>query len=121
MLLNNISKTIGTTLLLFGLIGTNVFADTITEYSTNIIKAEENHIEIVKTLYNAYNIPLPNINDKIFIKLPDSINYALDEDIKTEIANIAMYDSLLKEDLPTNISLAFETLKRDSESHFINF
>jgi len=163
MSINNISKTIGTTLLLMSLLGSNVFANTtdygaigasknesysleeMLEYAiedeylayaeyeliinelnasrpfTNIIKAEQAHIEIVETLYKAYNIPLPDINPSIYITLPDSINDALDEGIKAEIANIAMYESFLKEDLPNDIRLAFETLKRASESHLAAF
>ena len=149
MSINNFSKTIGTSLLLMSLVGSSVFANTadydiiganensnytINEYLTyieyesnasrpisNIIKAGQSHIEIVETLYKAYNIPLPNMNSKTHITLPDSINNILEEEIKIKIANIAMYESFLKEDLPTNLSLAFETLKRDSEFHLTTF
>ncbi len=88
---------------------------------TNIIKAEKAHIEIVETLFKAYDLPLPEIDASSYIILPDSINDALEEGVKAEIANIAMYEAFLKEDLPEDIKLAFENLKRASEFHLAAF
>ncbi len=88
---------------------------------TNIIKAEEKHIEEVEMLYNAYDIEIPEIDASENIILPNSIEEALDAGVNAEIENIAMYEKFLAQDIPDDIREVFENLKKGSQSHLAAF
>ncbi|WP_461207710.1 hypothetical protein [Clostridium sp. DL1XJH146] len=88
---------------------------------TNIIKAEEKHIEEVEILYDAYDMEIPEVDASEHIILPNSIEEALYAGVDAEIENIAMYEKFLSQDIPDDIREVFVALKEASESHLAAF
>lgn len=88
---------------------------------TNIIKAEETHIKMVEGLYAAYGLELPIVDPSDYLATPESIEAALGAGVDAEIANIAMYETFLKQELPDDVREVFEYLKKASESHLDAF
>ncbi|HKL12197.1 MAG TPA: DUF2202 domain-containing protein [Halanaerobiales bacterium] len=88
---------------------------------SNIIKAEEYHIELLKTLFAEYDVDLPDDTASEHVVLPEDNEAALQTGVKAEIANIEMYEVFLKEDIPEDIAEVFEELKRGSENHLRAF
>lgn len=88
---------------------------------TNIIKAEETHIKLVEALYSDYDLALPSVDPSTYIALPESIEAALATGVEAEIANIAMYEIFLSQELPDDVREAFEYLQKASESHLAAF
>lgn len=85
---------------------------------TRIIKAEEQHIELIKNLYKKYG-KFPKINSKI--NIPNSLEEAYKLGIKAEKENIIMYEKFLAQSLPDDVKLTFTTLKNGAESHLRSF
>lgn len=88
---------------------------------TNIIKSEETHIAMLKPLFEAHDIALPEDNASEHVVLPESIDAALEIGVQAEIDNIAMYERFLSQDLPEDVESAFQRLKAASESHLKAF
>ena len=84
---------------------------------SNIIRAEEHHIEMLEEIYATYgyDIPLDSAIDHVVI--PDSTQDAMQMGVTAEINNIAMYDDFLKSDLPDDIRDTFEALRDASIKH----
>lgn len=88
---------------------------------TNIIKAEETHIQLVEGLYETYGIAIPTVDPSLYTAVPESIEAALEAGVAAEISNIAMYEQFLEQDLPDDVRIVFEYLKNGSESHLAAF
>ncbi len=88
---------------------------------SNIIKAEEYHISLIKPLFEKYDFYLAEDSSEEYVVLPESIAAAFQTGIDAEIANIEMYDRFLEEDLPEDVRTVFEELKRGSENHLRAF
>jgi hypothetical protein len=88
---------------------------------TNIIKAEETHIELLKPLFEAYDIPIPSDTSNDHLVIPSELEAVYEIGVQAEIDNIAMYESFLSEDLPDDVRSAFESLMAASESHLNAF
>lgn len=88
---------------------------------TNIIKAEETHIELLIPLFSQYGYTLVEDTSKDHLIVPASITEALETGVQAEIDNIAMYESFLNLDLPDDVRVVFETLKNASVSHLSAF
>ncbi len=86
---------------------------------TNIVKAEKNHIDHLEQLFEDYGYVIPENNATPV--LPKSLEESYQAEIKTEENNIAMYEKFLKADLPSDVKLVFERLKRASENHLKAF
>ena len=84
---------------------------------SNIINAEQKHIDLLKPLFAKYNYQVPANTSKDYLLYPDSIGDALKTGVQVEIDNIAMYEAFLKEELPADIKAVFEELKAGSENH----
>jgi hypothetical protein len=93
---------------------------TITPFS-NIVNAEQTHIDLLLPLFDTYQIELPDPVDKATLFLPESISNALALGIQAEIDNIALYEAFLKTDIPDDIRDAFEKLMGASENHLQAF
>ena len=93
---------------------------TITPFS-NIVNAEQTHIDLLLPLFDTYQIELPDPVDKAELLLPDNISNALALGIQAEIDNIALYEAFLKTDIPDDIRDAFEKLMDASENHLQAF
>jgi len=88
---------------------------------TNIIKAEETHIDALLALYEAYELTVPSVDPSGQIAVPSTVAEALEAGAVAEIENIAMYDTFLSQDLPDDVRIVFEALQRASESHLNAF
>ncbi len=88
---------------------------------TNIIRAEETHIEALLPLFEAYGITAPEDDAASRIAKVASLTEAYEAGVEAEIDNIAMYEAFLSEDLPADVREVFESLMRASESHLKAF
>lgn len=88
---------------------------------TNIVRSEETHISMLKPLFEAHDIALPEDNASEHLVMPESIDAALEIGVQAEINNIAMYEQFLSQDLPEDIESAFQRLKAASENHLEAF
>jgi len=97
------------------------------EYGTmrpfsNIMSAEERHIQWVTELYEKYGFEMPADISADHVVLPPDLKTAFETGVQAEIDNIAMYESFLKaSDLPDDVRKVFEELKRGSENHLRAF
>jgi hypothetical protein len=88
---------------------------------SNIIKAEETHINMLKPLFTQYGFPLPEDTAKDHIVVPMDIKAALETCVQGEIDNIAMYEKFLSTRLPDDVQEIFKRLKSASENHLRAF
>ena len=89
---------------------------------TKIILAEQQHIDLLLPLFEAYGITVPENNVADQVVLPDSISSALATGVEAEKANIAMYEAFLaQENLSDDVRDVFESLKTASEHHLAAF
>ena len=93
----------------------------VTRPYANIAKSEETHIAYLKGLYEAYVFPFPKVDTDSHLVLPASLTEAAQIGVEAEIANIAMYEKFLKDDLPADVEEVFTFLKRASENHLAAF
>lgn len=89
---------------------------------TNIVEAEQTHIDLLLPLFETYGIDLPENNASEYVSLPESITSALATGVEAEEANIAMYKAFLGQDnLPSDVRTVFEYLVNASEHHMNAF
>jgi hypothetical protein len=87
---------------------------------SNIKKAEERHISMLKTALSN-KIEIPKDESSGIVKLPESLNEAYKAGVEAEIENIAMYERFLQQELPKDVRQVFESLKDASENHLRAF
>ena len=69
-------------------------------------------------MLQAVTILIPEDRSAEYTVVPASLQEAYETGVTAEVHNIAMYESFLKqENLPEDIKLVFEELKKASESH----
>lgn len=88
---------------------------------TNIVRSENTHITLLKPLFSKYKVPLPNNYSAGRISLPASINAAMTMGVNAEVANIAMYNRFLEQDLPPDVKTVFIQLRNASQNHLKAF
>ena len=88
---------------------------------TNIIRAEETHIEALLPLFEAYGIASPADEGESHAVAVASLTEAYQAGVNAEVNNIAMYETFLDQDLPDNVRAVFESLMRASENHLRAF
>lgn len=88
---------------------------------TNIIKSEQRHIDLVLDLYEAYDLEVPEFDSSAYVVLPETYTEAMAIGVRAEIANIAMYEAFLSQDLPEDVKATFIALQSGSESHLNAF
>lgn len=88
---------------------------------SNIINAENNHIEELKKLFEANKIAIPEDKSSSYVVLPSSLTAAYQAGVDAEVLNIRMYDLFLNEALDENVRITFEALKKASENHLRAF
>jgi len=88
---------------------------------TNIVAAEQRHIEWVTELLDEYGYSLPKDTAHMYVVLPEDLESSFETGVQAEIDNIAMYASFLREDLPDDVQDLFERLKGASENHLRTF
>ena len=88
---------------------------------SNIIKAEETHIEMLKEIYDSYGYEIPEDIAIDHVVLPESIEEALELGVQAEIDNIAMYEMFLEQELPDDVRAVFTELRDASQNHLAAF
>ncbi len=88
---------------------------------TNIMAAEQRHIEWVTELFDDYGYRLPKDTAHMYVVLPKDLKSSFETGVQAEIDNIAMYESFLQEDLPEDVRDLFERLQQASENHLRAF
>lgn len=88
---------------------------------SNIIRAEEKHIEALLPLFAEYGIAAPADTGSDHAVPVSSLTEAYEAGETAEIDNIAMYDEFLKQSLPDDVRTVFESLRAASEKHLAAF
>jgi len=88
---------------------------------SNIIRAEEIHINMLIPLFKKYGFKLPDNNAEKHILIPRDSKNAVEIGVQAEIDNIGMYEKFLNEPLPEDIQNAFQRLKSASSNHLRAF
>lgn len=88
---------------------------------TNIIRAEETHIETLLPLFETYGIAVPENDADTRVASVASLTEAYQAGVEAEIMNIDMYEAFLAEELPSDVRTVFESLMKASESHLQAF
>ena len=88
---------------------------------TNIMRAEETHIEALQPLFTAYGITAPADEGASRAVAVGSLTEAYQAGVNAEVNNIAMYETFLDQNLPDNIRAVFESLMHASENHLRAF
>lgn len=88
---------------------------------TNIMRAEETHIEALQPLFEAYGIAAPADEGASHAVAVGSLTEAYQAGVNAEVNNIAMYETFLAQELPDNVRAVFESLMRASENHLRAF
>ncbi len=86
---------------------------------TNLINAEQTHIDSLTALMTAKGIPVPAIS--VTATSPDTVAEALKAGAEAEVENIKLYEEMLAQDLPDDVRLTFERLMRASQNHLRAF
>ena len=88
---------------------------------SNILRAEETHIDTLLPLFIEYGITAPADEGATHAVLPDNLTSAYQTGVNAEVTNIAMYEQFLEQDLPADVRVVFESLMRASENHLRAF
>ena len=88
---------------------------------SNILRAEETHIDTLLPLFAEYGITAPADEGAARAALPDNLTSAYQTGVNAEVTNIAMYEQFLEQDLPADVRAVFESLMRASENHLRAF
>ncbi len=88
---------------------------------TNLMEAEEYHITLLTGLFEAYGYTVPADESAALVVLPDSLAAALDVGAAAETNNIAMYETFLAQDVPSDVAAVFSALKDASGNHLTAF
>ena len=88
---------------------------------TNILRAEQTHIEALLPLFEAYGVDVPADEGALYAGAVGSLTEAFEAGVNAEVNNIAMYEIFLAEDLPDNVRTVFESLMNASENHLRAF
>jgi hypothetical protein len=88
---------------------------------SNILRAEETHIDALLPLFAEYGIAAPNDDSAEHTVLPDTLTSAYQTGVNAEVTNIAMYEQFLEQNLPADVRAVFESLMRASENHLRAF
>lgn len=88
---------------------------------SSIARAETTHISLLEPLFKTYGIEIPVNESSQIVELPESLTEAYKAGVDAEVLNIAMYESFLKEDLPSDVAAVFQSLKNASENHLRAF
>ncbi len=88
---------------------------------SNIVKAEERHIEWVLELYEIYQFVIPEVVSNEFVVKPESLSESFELGVVAEVNNIEMYKQFLSQDLPDDVRDTFDRLMKSSENHLKSF
>lgn len=84
---------------------------------SNIIRAEDYHISLLKPLFEKYDYTVPKDDAVSLGRAPSSLAQAYEIGVDAEIKNIDMYKDFLEEDLPADVKYVFTSLMNASVNH----
>lgn len=85
---------------------------------TDILKAKNINISLLKTTFLKYKIPIPKDRSREFLKTPSTIEESFEIAIGEEIENMAMYNSfIIKKGVPQELIMIFVRLRDASRAH----
>lgn len=88
---------------------------------SNIKRAEETHMEMLKPLIEKYNVSYEKLEGKDLI-IPETLKGTFEIGVQAEIDNIVMYEKFLKdENLPDDVREVFTYLRDGSKNHLRAF
>lgn len=93
----------------------------VTRPFSNIAKAEVTHENAILSLYEAKGLEVPEFDASTYVVLPESLEEVFQIGVDAEIANIAMYDTFLEQDLDEDVAAVFQALRDASENHLAAF
>ncbi|TJX67668.1 DUF2202 domain-containing protein [Soehngenia saccharolytica] len=88
---------------------------------SNILRAENTHIDLIEPLLEDYDIKFTVPNVENYLVTPTNLLEAYKVGLDTEKQNIQMYENFLKEDLDADVKLVFQKLLNASKSHLQAF
>ncbi len=89
---------------------------------TNIVKAEQNHIDALIPLFEAYGYAVPEDNTADNVEIPATLAETYAIGVEAEIANIELYENFLaNNDVPEDVTIVFENLIEASRNHLAAF
>lgn len=88
---------------------------------SSIVASEGTHISLLLPLFEAYGVEVPKNDAASHTVIPLTLADSYQAGVEAEIANIAMYEKFLEEDLPEDIKVVVEKLKAASEKHLAAF
>ncbi len=86
---------------------------------SNIVRAEDWHVSLWKTLFNQYQIKIPGDSFAGKIPVPDTLQAACQVGIEAEKANVAMYDRFLGFVQEPDLRAAFTQLRQASQERHL--
>ncbi len=88
---------------------------------TSLIEAEQRHIDLLKPLFTAYGVAMPEDDTAGRVTAPETLTEAYEAGLKAETDNTAMYGAFLSQTLPDDVKAVFASLKAASENHLSTF
>lgn len=88
---------------------------------SNIAQAEISHEAAILNLYDIYGSEVPEFDATTHVIIPDTLEGIYAIGVTAEIANIAMYDLFLEEDLDDQVRAVFTALRDASVNHLAAF
>ena len=88
---------------------------------TSLIQAEQRHIDLLKPLFAAYGVAVPENDAAGRVTAPDTLAEAYEAGLKAENDSIAMYNTFLAQSLPADIQAVITSLKDASANHLSSF
>ena len=88
---------------------------------SNIIRAEQTHIDALLPLFDIYGIAAPADEGESRTASVANLTEAYQAGVNAEVNNIAMYETFLDQDLPSDVRTVFESLMHASENHLRAF
>jgi hypothetical protein len=88
---------------------------------SNILRAEETHIDALLPLFDVYGISTPANEGESRTASAANLTEAYQAGVNAEVNNIAMYETFLDQDLPSDVRTVFESLMHASENHLRAF
>ena len=86
---------------------------------SNIVHAEDRHVNLWKTIFTQYRLPIPPDKFAGKVDVPDTLQAACQAGVKAEIANVAMYDRFLTFIQQPDLRVAFNQLRQVSQERHL--
>lgn len=86
---------------------------------SNIVKAENNHVQLWNALFAQYEISVPPDTFAGNVQVPETFKAACEAGVENEVANVQMYDRFLQFVKPADLRAAFTRLRQVSQERHL--